>query len=133
MNNIRGTITVEIHPTETASKVEKAISNFFTYTAIKRVPKRDMQYLIIKIDGRDGLMKFYERLRQERICNVARKVMLEGISGNFFTFYLNKQAAFMNHISFCEPKSESSLGPICVELQCDDANQLINWLTLRTS
>lgn len=132
MNEITGTITVEIKPTEDSKKVEEAISNFFNYTSLNTVPKLEKNYLIAKIEGREGLIKFYERLRQERILNVARKVLIKGLIGNSITFYLNKQVAYVNHISFCEPKNESPLGPIRVEIRCDDANQLINWLTMRT-
>jgi predicted RNA binding protein with dsRBD fold (UPF0201 family) len=132
MNELIGTITVDINPTENAKKIEQAISNFFVYTSLNIIPKLEKKYLIARIDGRAGLLKFYERLRQERILNVARKVMIQGLSGNSITFYLNKQVAYVNHLSFCEPKSESPLGPISVEIRCDDANQLINWLTMQT-
>jgi hypothetical protein len=129
MNEISGIITVEINPTENSEKIEIAINNFFDYTSLNAVSKLEKNYIIAEIEGREGLTKFSERLRQERILNIARKVLINSVSGNSITFYLNKQVAYVNHISFCEPESESPLGPIRVELRCDDPNQLINWLT----
>ena len=129
INNIAGTITVEIKPTENSKKVEKAISNFFNYTSLNTVPKLEKNYLIAKIEGREGLTKFNERLKQEKILNIAKKVLIKGLRGKSIIFYLNKQVAYVNHISFCEQKNESPLGPIRVEIRCDDTNQLINWLT----
>ena len=132
MSKIIVTVLVEINPTEDTKKVEKAISNIFDYTSLNLVPKLDKKYLLARIEGRKGLMKFYERLRQQRILNAARKVLINGVRDDSIIFNLNKQAAFVNHVSFCEPNSESPLGPISVEIRCDDMNQLIDWLTLRT-
>ncbi|RLI51696.1 hypothetical protein DRO61_01750 [Candidatus Bathyarchaeota archaeon] len=129
INGITGTITVEIKPTENSEKIEKAISNFFNYTSLNTVSKLEKNYLIAKIEGREGLTKFNERLKQEKILNIAKKVLIKGLRGKSIIFYLNKQVAYVNHISFCEQKNESPLGPISVEIRCDDTNQLINWLT----
>ena len=131
MNEISGIITVEINPTENSEKIEIAINNFFDYTSLNAVSKLEKNYIIAEIEGREGLTKFSERLRQERILNIARKILINSVSGNSITFYLNKQVAYVNHISFCEPESESPLGPIRVELRCDDPNQLINWFTTK--
>ncbi len=84
MNEITGTITVEIKPTENSKKVEKAVNNFFNYTSLNTVPKLGKNYLIARIEGREGLIKFYERLRQERILDVARKVLIKGLRGNSY-------------------------------------------------
>ncbi len=129
INGITGTITVEIKPTENSEKIEKAISNFFNYTSLNTVSKLEKNYLIAKIEGREGLTKFNERLKQEKILNIAKKVLIKGLRGKSIIFYLNKQVAYVNHISFCEQKNESPLGPIRVEIRCDDTNQLINWFT----
>ena len=131
MNDIIGTIEVEVKPTEDHMKVEKAISNFFTYTSSNTISKRGETFLIAKINGRNGLNKFYERLRQERILNSARKILIRGLQGNSITFCLNKQVAYVNHISFCEPMAESPLGPIRVKIVCENPRALIDWLTLR--
>ena len=132
MNDITGTIEVEVKPTEDPKKVEKAIRNFFTYTSLENVPRHGEGFLIARIEGKWGLLKFYERLRQERILNAARKALIRGLKGNSITFCLNKQVAYVNHISFCEPVAESPLGPIRVEIRCDNPRELIDWLTLRT-
>jgi predicted RNA binding protein with dsRBD fold (UPF0201 family) len=132
MSNIVGTVRVEINPTEDIKKVKTTLNNLFNYTSLNLVPNFDKKYLIARIEGKEGLKKFHERLRQQRILNAARKILRDGVRGNSTTFYLNKQVAYVNHISFCEPISESPLGPISVEIQCEDVNYLIDWLTLRS-
>jgi len=39
----------------------------------------------------------------------------------------------VGHISFSEPVGESPLGPIRVEVRCEDPRELINWLAPKTS
>ncbi|MCK5625281.1 hypothetical protein KAI11_00345, partial [Candidatus Bathyarchaeota archaeon] len=110
MNEISGIITVEINPTENSEKIEIAINNFFDYTSLNAVSKLEKNYIIAEIEGREGLTKFSERLRQERILNIARKVLINSVSGNSITFYLNKQVAYAGHLSFSRDIGESPLG-----------------------
>jgi predicted RNA binding protein with dsRBD fold (UPF0201 family) len=78
-------------------------------------------------------VRFYDLLRRERILDAARKVLFRGIQGKKIVFYLNKQVAYVGHISFSQPYGESPLGPIRVEIQCDDPQSLIDWLTPKTA
>ncbi|HML02737.1 MAG TPA: hypothetical protein VK487_05115, partial [Candidatus Bathyarchaeia archaeon] len=89
--------------------------------------------LVGKIMGAQGLAKFCNLLRRERIRDAARTVLLRGVEGESITFYLNKQVAYVEHISFSEPTGESALGPIKVTITCDKPRELIDWLALRTT
>jgi hypothetical protein len=48
------------------------------------------------------------------------------------SFYLNKQVAFSGHVSFSEETAESPLGPIKVNVETDNPEQLIDWLAEKT-
>ena len=48
------------------------------------------------------------------------------------SFCLNKQVAFAGHVSFSEEQAESPLGPIRVNIETDNAEQLIDWLAEKT-
>jgi predicted RNA binding protein with dsRBD fold (UPF0201 family) len=85
-----------------------------------------------KTRGIDGLTKLSNLLRRERIRDAARGVLFEGLSGKFIVFYLNKQVAYVGHVSFSKPIGESPLGPIKVEIHCDNPRSLIDWLAPRT-
>ncbi|MFQ6074145.1 MAG: hypothetical protein ACE5KC_02885, partial [Candidatus Bathyarchaeia archaeon] len=86
-----------------------------------------------KAKGREGLTKLYNLLRRERIRDAARGVLYKGLSGNSITFCLNKQVAYAGHISFCQPVAESPLGPIKVQITCDNPKELIDWLAPKTT
>jgi predicted RNA binding protein with dsRBD fold (UPF0201 family) len=53
---------------------------------------------------------------------------LNGMSGNQIRFYLNKQAAFVGRVSFCEPVGESPLGPISIRIEAMDPLRVVNFL-----
>jgi predicted RNA binding protein with dsRBD fold (UPF0201 family) len=71
-------------------------------------------------------------LRRERIRDAAHSVLLEGLSGNTITFYLNKQVAYAGRVSFSKAVAESPLGPIKVQIKCDNPRQLVEWLAPKT-
>ncbi|MEM2913485.1 MAG: RNA-binding domain-containing protein [Candidatus Bathyarchaeia archaeon] len=136
MSNIGGNVEikveVEVNPTEDENKVRVAVQRVFGDIDLQSVKEGDYRRLLGKAKGIESLARFHELLRRERILDAARTVLLRGIQGNKITFYLNKQVAYVGHISFSQPYGESPLGPISVEIQCDDPQSLIDWLTPRT-
>ena len=47
------------------------------------------------------------------------------MSDNTTWFYLNKQAAFVNVVAFCDEANESPLGPIKIILESNDIEKTI--------
>ena len=133
MDEIDIYIEAEVNPTEDPEKVKRAIENIIGNAEFEIKPQRRGSILTAKARGMDGLTKFQNMLRRERIRNAARGVLFEGLSGKSITFYLNKQVAYVGHISFSKPVAESPLGPIKVQIQCDNPRELIDWLAPRTT
>jgi hypothetical protein len=131
MAEITVTIETEINPTESEDKVKQAIQNIFDNIPTHTETSGKTTTLQAQSTGRDTLRKLYYLLRRERIRDAAKRVFLSGLSGNIIIFCLNKQVAYVGHISFCEPEGESPLGPIRVEIKNSDPLCLINWLTPR--
>lgn len=132
MNNITIRIEVEVHPTEDLDKVKRAVENIFGRVEYETKPYSHGFLLIAKTKGTDGLTKLYNMLRRERIRDAARTVLFKGLTENTITFYLNKQVAYAEHLSFSNATAESPLGPIKVEITCDNPIELINWLAPKT-
>lgn len=122
-------VEVEINPTESEDRVKRAVENVFgsTHTQIK--PLRKGSLLVSKVKGLESLTKLYNLLRRERIRSAARAVLFEGLKGKTIRFYLNKQVAYVGHLSFSKEVAESPLGPIEVRIECENPRELINWLT----
>jgi len=126
-------IEAEVNPTEDPEKVKRAVENIVGNAEFEIKPQRRGSILTAKARGIDGLAKLQNLLRRERIRDAARGVLFEGLRGNSITFYLNKQVAYVGHISFSKPVAESPLGPIKVQIQCDNPRELIYWLAPRTT
>ena len=131
MFNLKG--EVEVYPTEDLEKVKSAVEKIFSYISfqIKDSYKSDVKILIFESKDKNSLLKIKEILKQEQIRDAAKRYLLENVKENKVVFYLNKQVAYVGRISFCEPYGESPLGPIKVEIECEDPKELINWITLK--
>jgi len=126
-------VEAEVNPTENPEKVKRAITNIILNPVFETISSGDRAIIIASCEGKDSLSPFYYLLRKEMVLDTAHTLLLKGINGNRITFYLNKQVTFVNKISFCKPYAESPLGPLKVEIFCDDPEELINWLSPRTA
>jgi len=126
-------VEAEINPTEDSEKVKKAVENIFGNLQLEVKSQRLGSLLIAKAKGIDGLTKLYNLLRRERIRDAARGVLFDGLDKKSIVFYLNKQVAYAGHISFSKPVAESPLGPIKVQIRCDNPRELIEWLAPKTT
>lgn len=126
MNRVEINVEAQVNPTESYEKVGAAIRNIFPNASVE-VSKEGV--VMAYLEGLDALTKLYNLLRRERIRSAARSVLRRGVEGKLITFYLNKQAAYMERLSFSEPVGESPLGPIKVQIRCEEPEKLIRWLT----
>jgi len=132
MDELSVQVEVDINPTESEDKVKRAVENMFGNLELEVKPQRQGSLLVGRGKGMDALTKLQNLLRRERIRDAARGVLYGGLSGKSIVFYLNKQVAYAGHVSFSKPVAESPLGPIKVEIQCDNPRELIDWLAPRT-
>ncbi len=129
MNKLAVRIEVEVNPTEDLEKVKLAVENIFGAATFEVKSRTWGQLLIAKTTRTEGLTKLYNLLSREQIRAAARKVFFNGMDEKSVTFYLNKQVAYAEHISFCQQTGESPLGPIKVQIRCSNPRELIKWLT----
>jgi len=106
-----------ISPTEDPERVSHALLNLFPEAVVNA---SDGQ-----VEARTAdLSRFKQLIRNHKILDSTRAVMLRGIDGQTITFQLNKQAAFLGKISFAEGKVP--MGPIAVEISVGDPEALID-------
>ncbi len=126
-------VETQINPTENEESVKAAVNNFLDNATITIKPSIKGNSLTAVAKGQDSLLKLRILLHNDRIRDASRRLLFKSIRGNMISFYLNKQVAFVGHISFSEESSESPLGPIRVNIETDDPEQLIDWLAEKTS
>lgn len=128
MEEINLHIEVEINPTESLEKVKTAVTNVFGNMDLQVKPLHDAQLLIAEGNGKQSLVKFSELLRREHIRAAARTVFSRNIEKKSISFCLNKQVAYVGHLSFSNETAESPLGPIKVRIDCANPREIIEWL-----
>ena len=79
-------------------------------------------------NGLESLKTFHALLREQKILDTARSVMLDGLIGDVIQFRLNKQAALMGKVNF--PPVEEPLGSIHVQIT--GGEHIIDWLAPKT-
>lgn len=104
------------------------MENIFGELPIKIKNKAWGKLLVCTINRIDGLSKFSNLLKREKIVAAARRLLRNVMNENSITFYLNKQVAYAGHISFSEPIAESPLGPIKVQIRTNYPKKVIDWL-----
>ncbi|UEC43831.1 MAG: hypothetical protein METHAR1v1_1740003 [Methanothrix sp.] len=117
------TVISPLRPTESPEKVASALESLFSGIVLEATENR--------IEGRGGaeaLSTFHRLLREQRILDTARSVLLAGRVGDALQFRLNKQAATVGRISF--PPAEEPLGSIHVEIRGPEI--LVDWLAPQT-
>lgn len=125
-------VETQINPTENEENVKATVNNFLDNATITIKPSIKGSSLTAIAKGQDSLFKLRNLLRNDRIRDASRRLLFKSIRGNMISFYLNKQVAFVGHISFSEESAESPLGPIRVNIETDNPEQLIDWLAEKT-
>lgn len=118
-----------IYPTEDIEKVKSAISNIFADLNC-RIEDLNNEVKIVRGSAHDigALKRFRDLIKQEKIRNATRAIILGSLSNESVIFYLNKQVAYANHVSFSMPEAESPLDPIKVRIKSKKLISLIDWL-----
>ncbi|MDI6859074.1 MAG: RNA-binding domain-containing protein [Methanocellales archaeon] len=117
------TVSAFVHPTESIESVERAIKNIFP-DALLRLEKGEKNKLV----GTASLQRLQELLRRQKIRDTARMELLNSKVGDKIEFVLNKQVAYVGKVNF----GEDSLGGICVSIEAEDVEKLIDWLVSKT-
>jgi hypothetical protein len=131
MEEISLHVETDISPTESREKVEQAVRNIFGDIELHLKHLHKASLLVGEGKGKESLTRLCDLLRREHIRSAARAVFLEGMDKKTIRFCLNKQVAYIGHISFSKERAESPLGPIKVKIECRDPRELVEWLAPR--
>jgi len=132
MVEVTAYVETEINPSENEDKVKVAVNNVLANATITIKPSIVGSTLTALAKGQEALFRLRNLLRNDRIRDASRRLFFKSIRGNTITFYLNKQVAYVGHVSFSEKTGESPLGPLSVTIETDNPQQLIEWLAEKT-
>ncbi|ADD08450.1 RNA-binding domain-containing protein [Candidatus Aciduliprofundum boonei] len=111
------TIETEINPTEDVEKIKNAILSIF--------PDARFELLAGEIIARSSsLENFGKILKEERIRDAARSVLLGNLYDDEIVFSINKQVATVGKISFSV--GNAPLGDIKITIKGENLKELID-------
>jgi predicted RNA binding protein with dsRBD fold (UPF0201 family) len=124
-------VETEVNPTEDVEKVKAAVLNLFANLSVRIEPQRIRSILVAEAKTQQSLENFQAVLRRDRVRAAARKLLHSSVKGNTISFCLNKQVAFVGHVSFSNETGECPLGPLKVVIETENPRELIDWLAPR--
>jgi predicted RNA binding protein with dsRBD fold (UPF0201 family) len=131
VQEVEAKIKVRLNSTEDPQKVIYAVKNIANCESPVISECESGKFLTFQGTSDDFFSPLRRLLVERRILSVARRVLKEGLRDKIFRFYLNKQAAYANQVSFCEEEGESPLGPIVLTIKTRDPDSFLDWLTSR--
>ena len=130
--SMRITAEARLNPTEDEAKVRRALLNVFPDAKAERVTRPDGIEVIKVNSSRMNFLETFRRLiKQERIRDTARRVLMARTEPQRIMIYLHKQAAFAGHVSFCAPEGESPQGPITIRIDIETPESVVDYLTAK--
>ncbi len=122
----------KLTPLRTKRKLELQSTTYWATPQSLLSQSREAALLFAEAKGQDSLTKLRNIMRNDRVRDASRRLLLKSTRGNTIKFFLNKQVAFAGHVSFSEETSESPLGPIRFTIETDNPQQLVEWLAEKT-
>jgi len=114
---LRVEIRARVHPTEDEERVRRAILNIFPEANIRA----EGEFLVGETTN---LENFANLLREQRIRDSARRVLLGNLYEDEVEFEISKQAAFVGKVSFSV--GNVALGNIRIRIEGDNLESLID-------
>ncbi|MBC7108348.1 MAG: hypothetical protein H5T41_06140 [Methanomassiliicoccales archaeon] len=118
------TVRAKCYPTEDPERVKRAILNIFPESTLT-------EYEDGFIANTASVEKLSELIRNMKILDSARAVLLRGREGNKVRFRINKQVAFVGKLSFVEDR-DPPLGSIEVVIEDENIVALIDTIAPST-
>ena len=125
-SSFRLTVQTHIHLTESADKLEAALKKVIpvSTTNVER------KIILVGTSNQvESLSIVYEQVKSRRSFSVLRRMLINNLDGNTTSFLLNKQAAAAGVVALIDRESESPLGGLRIQIQCQPIQQVIDWLT----
>ena len=124
-------VTISLHaavsPSEDPAKVLSAARNILGECAYS-VEEGDGM-VALRSKELTCLQKIHDQLRDRQVRGAANRLLLRMRDGRRGTMLLNRQAATAGVVALCTSATESPLGPLVVEIETNNPDRLIDWLT----
>ncbi|MEM2949520.1 MAG: RNA-binding domain-containing protein [Nitrososphaeria archaeon] len=129
--SVRVRVYAKVEPFEDPRKVELAIKNVVGNVGPKNA-KIEEDYILYEFDDERSLYFIYSKIRDRQVVSAVKRLLLLNKVDSSTKLMLNRQVAYIGNIVVCEEEGESPLGPIFVEIESPQIDNVIEWLAGET-
>ena len=119
----------DIKPTEDLEKVKLAFKNLCPPITID-TDKDSKNRIILKgfATGSESITTLAKKFREQRILEAVRQRFMKSLQNDTLVFWVQRQAAFMNRFHLSDENDVSGMGPIRVEIQANNLQDVIDYV-----
>ncbi|MCX8189246.1 MAG: hypothetical protein N3F64_06000 [Nitrososphaeria archaeon] len=125
--NVKVRVYARVEPFEDPKKVELAIKNVVGHVEPKST-KVEEDFILYEFDNESSLYFIYSKIRDRQVVSTVKRLLLLNKIDSSTKLMLNRQVAYIGNIVVCEEEGESPLGPIFVEIESPQIDDVIEWL-----
>lgn len=134
--SVRVTLEAEVYPTEDERKVIQAMKSIVPFSEeideVEMVSEGPIRLIRVRKEGHEALSKLRNSLRNNRILDTARSLLLSK-GGTIRPLRFHKQAAMVGRINLVDDEEFSPLGVITLRIDYEgDPTILADWLAPKT-
>ena len=124
------TLSADVKPTEDVEKVQQAIHNICPIAETEIIESANNVTLVKgRAKGPEAIKLLARKFRDQRILEAVRHCFLKNMTNNALIFGLHRQAAFMGRFHLSDLDDVSAMGPICVEIQAKNLQDVIDYIS----
>jgi predicted RNA binding protein with dsRBD fold (UPF0201 family) len=119
-----------VKPTENQKKVQQAFENLCPPIICEVNDDPEFGTVLVgTATGLESIATFAKKFREQRILEAVRQRLLKSLQNGSILFGMQRQAAYMNRFHLCDLDDYSAMGPIRVEIQANNIQDVIDYIS----
>jgi predicted RNA binding protein with dsRBD fold (UPF0201 family) len=126
---VRVRVWAAVYPTEDPEKVVRAVRKIFPAVELRVSERGGMVFVEGESQELAALSYLKENWRRRRVRSAVLRLLRSSVEGRVLKARLSKQGAYVGVASVLDEDEKPAIGEINLEVETDDVERLIKWMT----
>ncbi len=126
---MRVRVWATVYPTEDPEKVVRAVRKIFPAVELRVSERGGMVFVEGESQELAALSYLKENWRRRRVRSAVSRLLRSSVEGGVLRARLSKQGAYVGVASVLDEDERPAIGEINLEVETDDVERLIKWMT----